>query len=123
MVKTIVVIGFLSLVVVSNSYASDSDRIDQLEKQVQELNLRVSKLESSASNPTDAQKFAPSGEGSKSIANWRRLTPGMSAKDVQSILGEPQQLDGGTFATWHYSNGGIVMFNRLGVSQWTEPRK
>ena len=46
MVKRIIVIGLLSLVVAFNSYAQDSDRIDQLEKEIQELKLRVLKLES-----------------------------------------------------------------------------
>jgi len=123
MQKAIVVIGFLSLANVSNSYASDSDRIDQLEKQIQELNLRVTRLESSPSNPSDSQKFVPSGEGWKSIANWRRLEHGMGPRDVRSILGEPARLDGGFYATWSYENGGTISFRGEKVDHWMEPRK
>ena len=123
MVKTITIIGFLSLLVAFNSYANDSDRIDQLEKEIQELNLRISKLESLLSNPSAAQEVVMSGEGWKSITNWRKLATDMSPSDVRKILGEPHQLDGGEVATWYYQNGGTVHFILGKVNSWTEPRQ
>jgi len=123
MIKTIVLIGFLSLGVALNSYANDNDRIDQLEKEVQELRLRISKLESLLSNSSESKKLAPSHEGWKSVSNWRKLTTDMIASDVQEILGEPQRVDGGKFARWYYENGGIVNFFNGKVDRWMEPRE
>jgi hypothetical protein len=121
MVKTIIIIGLLSFAVPFNSYANDSDRIDQLEKEIQETKLRLLKLESLLSNPSNAQKPVTSGEGWKSIMNWRKLTTDMSTSDVQKILGEPHRVDGGTVAMWYYQNGGRIMFMSGKVSSWTEP--
>ena len=123
MIKTIVFIGFLFLSVVSNSYANDSDRIDQLEKVIQELKLRISKLESLLGNSSESKELAPSHEGWKSVSNWRKLTTDMSASDVQKILGEPQRVDGGKIASWYYENRGEVMFVNGKVQQWMEPRE
>lgn len=123
MVKKIIIIGFLSFAVAFNSYANDSDRIEQLEKEIQQIKLRLSKLESLTSNPSNAQNPVTSGEGWKSVMNWRKLTTDMSASDVQKILGEPQRLDGGTIANWYYQNGGRITFFEGKVRQWTEPRK
>ena len=123
MVKTIAIIGFLSLAVAFNANAHDSDRVDQLEKELQEIKLRLSKLESLLSNPSNAQKPVTSGEGWKSIMNWRKLTNGMSTSDVQRILGEPHWVDGGAIASWYYQNGGRITFYEGKVDRWTEPRQ
>lgn len=123
MIKTIVLIGYLSLGVAFNSYANDSDRIGQLEKEVHELKLRISKLESLISNSSESKGLAPSHEGWKSVSNWRKLTTDMIASDVQEILGEPKRVDGGNLARWYYENGGIVTFFNGKVAQWMEPRE
>jgi hypothetical protein len=123
MVKTIAIIGFLSLAVAFNAYANDNYRIDQLEKELQETKLRLSKLESLISDPSKAQELATSGEGWKSVMNWRKLTTEMNANDVRKILGEPHRVDGGTVATWYYKNGGVVVFFDGKASRWMEPRQ
>ena len=123
MVKTIIIIGFLSFAVAFNSYANDSDRIDRLEKEIQETKLRLSKLEALLSNPSNAQNPAASGEGWKSVMNWRKLTNDMSTSDVQRILGEPDRIDGGTLALWYYKNHGTVTFLSGKVQRWSEPRQ
>jgi hypothetical protein len=123
MVKRIIVIGLLSLVVAFNSYAQDSDRIDQLEKEVLELKLRILKLESLLIKSGAAQEVVTPGGGWKSIANWRKLTTDMDYSDVRKILGEPQRIDGGDLAVWYYQNGGEVRFILGRVNGWTEPRE
>ncbi len=50
MVKLIAIIGLLSMSVAFNANAHDSDRIAQLEKELQETKARLSKLESLLSN-------------------------------------------------------------------------
>jgi hypothetical protein len=123
MIKTFVIVGFLSLAVAFNANAHDSDRIDQLEKEIHELKLRISKLESLLSNPRSVQEVVPSGEGWKNVANWRKLSTDMNTSDVKKILGEPHRLDGGDIATWYYKNGGRVNFYKGKVDHWTEPRQ
>jgi hypothetical protein len=122
MVKTIAIIGLLSLAVAVNANAHDGERIDQLEKELNETRLRLLKLESLLSSPNNAQKPVALGEGWKSVSNWRKLTTDMSTSDVRGILGEPQRLDGGLLATWYYQNGGTVDFLNGKVRQWREPR-
>jgi len=56
MIKTISIIALLSLGTAFNSYAGNSDRIDQLENEVHELKLRVLELESFLSNPNADQE-------------------------------------------------------------------
>lgn len=123
MVKTITFIGFLLLAVAFNANAHDSDRIDRLEKEIQEIKLRQSNLESLLSNPSKAQELVTSSDGWKSVINWRKLTTGMNPNDVRQILGEPHRLDGGGIAIWYYQNGGRITFMEGKVHQWQEPRK
>ena len=123
MLKIILLIGCLSFAIALDAQAQDSNRIDQLEKELQETKLRVTKLESLLSNPSNAQKPATSGDGWNSIANWRKLAKEMSPTDVQKILGEPHRVDRGTFSIWHYRNDGRVNFYQGKVYQWTEPRQ
>ncbi len=121
MIKTVTIIVFLSLGVAFNSYADDIDRIDRLEKEVQEVKLRISKLESLLSDYSKSKELAPSHERWKSVSNWRKLTTDMSESDVKKILGEPQRVDGGSFARWYYENDGMVIFYKGKVHQWEEP--
>ncbi len=123
MIKTITIIGFLLFAVAFNANAQVIDRIDPLEKEVQEIKLRLSKLESLLSNPSKAHADVTSGEGWKSVMNWRKLTTDMDYSAVQKILGEPHHVDGGQIARWYYQSGGKVIFMQGKVSQWMEPRQ
>lgn len=114
--------GCLLLTFTLNSFGSDSVRITQLEKEVQELKIRLSRLESPQSSTNQPQKTIITGEGWKSLANWRSLKNGMSYDEVRSILGEPSRVDGGSVAHWYYSNRGRVIFFLDKLDRWEEPR-
>ena len=103
------------------SMASDSDRITQLEKEVQELKTRLSSLES----PLDKaviQKPTLTSEGWRKLANWRSLKKGMSFEEVREILGEPGRIRGGTLTDWTYPDQASVTFLNDRLFGWTEPR-
>ncbi|NTV05063.1 MAG: hypothetical protein HGA59_00915 [Chlorobiaceae bacterium] len=122
MIKTITIIGFQLLAVALNANAQDIDRIDQLERDVQEIKLRLSKLESLLSNPSKSHEHITKGEGRKSAMNWRKLATDMDYSAVKEILGEPHQIDSGQIAYWYYQNRGKVIFMQGKVYEWSEPR-
>ncbi len=121
MVKKLAVVVILSLVTTVSSYAHDSDRIEQLERDVQETKERLSILESILQNKNNEKEHVITGDGWKSVANWRKLTTGMNASTVQKILGEPHRVKGGEIAIWNYENGGTVTFLGGELYSWTEP--
>lgn len=123
MLKAITFIGFLALSVALNVHADDSARIDRLEKQVQELKVRLSDLESQLNDQDEVQEFVANGDGWKSLANWRKLTTAMGYDDVERILGTPERVDGGNLARWYYPNRAEVVFMRGKVDSWSEPRQ
>ncbi|MDT7514736.1 hypothetical protein [Rhodoferax mekongensis] len=102
------------------AHAQDSARIEQLEKEVQAIKQRLSKLEYSQTASPE-QKLSMGSEGWKSVSSWRQLRSGMSPNDVRAILGEPGRLNGGDIANWHYANGGEAIFMREKLYRWTEP--
>jgi len=123
MFRTIIFIGFLAFGVALNVHADDSARIDGLERQVQELKVRLSNLESRLNNRDEVQEFVAHGDGWKSIANWRKLTTAMGYDDVERMLGTPERVDGGNLAYWYYPNRAKVVFMRGKVESWSEPRQ
>jgi hypothetical protein len=123
MLKALAIIGLMSLSGAVNSFANDSDRIDLLEKEIRDLKIRVSKLETPLSSTSSQQEPLSSGEGWKSVANWRKLTTSMGPKDVKKILGEPNWVKGGAVATWQYQNGGNVTFISDKAFSWNEPEQ
>jgi predicted component of type VI protein secretion system len=122
------------------SHANDSDRITQLEKQVQELKLRLNNLEtktsasaqqrhaavsqSDGSRPTASVQQAPvaSKTDMKVLEKWRSLEKGMSPDQVRAVLGEPQKTQtNNTFSYWDYANQGSLTFAHGRLNGWTEP--
>ena len=104
------------------SMASDSDRITQLEKEVQELKTRLSTLESPL-NKAVIQKSTVTSEGWKNLANWRSLKKGSNYDEVRAILGEPERIRvSGLLTDWFYSNRGNATFVNDTLNGWNEPR-
>ncbi len=106
----------------SKSLEIQPERIEQLERDVQELKNRISVLETMLSGNSKTNEVVIAGEGWKKLANWRKLETGMSYESVEKILGSAHRVDGGQFAKWHYENGGRVIFMEGKVYQWSEPR-
>lgn len=126
--KKIITIGLLLAFTSISSFASDAQRLSVLEKEVQEIKLRLSKLESSNQVPADSKSTTATatatatGDGWKYQKSWRTLTTGMSPIDVRNLLGEPQQIRGGNVAYWTYPNKGEVTFLSDSLYQWREPK-
>ncbi len=55
--KKSVVIGLLSVATSFNSFAHDAERLNSLEKEVQELKLRLSNLETPTGRSVDSKKI------------------------------------------------------------------
>jgi hypothetical protein len=108
----------------THSFASDSDRITQLEIEVQQLKQRLSSLERPPGSAVASPRPLASSEGWKQIANWRSLKKGMSQEVVRSLLGEPQTVRASGHVTfWSYSNRGGVDFVSEKLDGWAEPRQ
>jgi hypothetical protein len=122
--KKIITIGMLLAVTSISSFASDAQRLSALEKEVQEIKLRLSKLESSNQVPSDSKSTTTTatGEGWKYQKSWRTLTTGMSPNEVRNLLGDPQQVRGGKVTFWSYPNKGDVTFMDDALYQWREPK-
>ena len=116
-------IGLALLTGATTALANDSDRITTLEKEVQELKLRLANLESPQSTPSNRPKVVATKDGWKSLANWRSLKKGMGPDDVRGVLDEPAIVRAsGPFTIWNYSNRGTVTFYEERLDGWTEPR-
>ena len=122
MMKNYFLIGCLAFAISFNVMAQDSNRMSQLEQEVQSIKLRLSKLESAQGIQADTPKSSTSGDGWKSLSNWRQLVTGMTPNDARKLLGEPNRVSGGEIATWYYQNGGSVTFMKEKLYRWDEPR-
>ena len=113
---------FLLLTLSFWSMASDSDRITQLEKEVQELKARLTTLELPV-NKAVIQKSTVMSDGWKQLSNWRLLKKGTSYDEVRAILGEPEKVSAsGRFTEWKYSNRSDVTFYEDKLYGWNEPK-
>ena len=120
MTKLKLVCGFLLLLISCNSSAHDSERIDKMDKEIQDLKFRFLELETLLERSVSKDKLLLT-DGWKSIVNWRKLTTKMTPDDVQKILDAPHRVDGGNVTFWYYQNGGNVTFMFGKVRSWSEP--
>ena len=97
------------------------ERIEQLERDMQEVKSQISALETMLSGNSKTKEVVIAGEGWKTLASWRKLKTGMSYESVIEILGSAHRVNGGNIADWYYENGGEVTFYSGKVYRWTEP--
>jgi outer membrane protein assembly factor BamE (lipoprotein component of BamABCDE complex) len=116
----ITAVGLLGIAAFS-AHAQSDPRVDRLEAEVRDLQLRLSKIEAGQGGFVADQKLEASGLGWKSLSNWRQLKTGMTPEQVRAILGEPRRITGGSIAEWFYPNGGVSMFMQEKLYRWTEP--
>lgn len=100
-----VALGLLATSIPFRSYAQDNDRIEQLEKEVREIKLRLSRLEGGPGDTSNRQNNVVPSDLWKSKSNWRQLKWRMSADDVRILLGEPLYIEGGSVESWYYQKG------------------
>ena len=115
-------VGCLLTTFTLGSFASDADRITLLEKEVQELKIRLTNLESPSIKPTINQKPTASSDGWRNLSNWRLLKKGMPYDEVRATLGEPLRIQGGSLTYWTYPDRGSVTFYNDRLDSWSEPR-
>ena len=111
-----------------------TDQTEALVKRVEALELKVQQLERSlellqAGSGALPGQTAPFGWQNQ--ANWRKLGKGMTMAQVQSQLGEPSKVDGGTVTHWYYyprggsptdAGAGHLVFDNAGrLQSWNEP--
>jgi hypothetical protein len=103
--------------------------VEAMEKQYdsksanQEHNKQKDSESSEPNRVSDADGIEITGEGWKSVSNWRKLKTDMEYDEVRMILGEPHRIDGGGVARWYYQNGGKATFIGDKLQSWEEPRK
>jgi len=118
-IAIILLIAFLPIGICS---AHESERIEKLETELEELRLQVFILVASIAQKNEEQASDSSkSEKWQFRENWRKLEVGMEPSQVREILGEPRRADGGMFSTWHYQNAGSVTFHKREIYRWDEP--
>ncbi len=107
------------------SIIAQDGEILELRQKISELEERVMELESLLSVCKEPESSASSGgQGWQDKKNWRILKTGMTAEQVQAILGEPIKTIQGVRTLWYYPNiyCGYVSFDQEGrLTVWKEP--
>jgi hypothetical protein len=103
-----------------------SQRVEKLEHQVAELELRLRALEAPAQPARVDATRAAAGDW-KQLANWRRLRQGMTMDDVTMLLGQPDRVNASSYLVlWYYGDisGGSITFDARSqkASGWSEPQ-
>ena len=90
------------------------ERVEKLEETVRVLESRVASLEDQLGERSSSAPVPPG------KANWRKLKRGMSAKEVEQLLGSPERVSAyPSFTFWDYQDGAVTL--RSGrVEHWRE---
>ena len=121
-VVTLLTIACVPAMASAQSSSADSliRRIEFLELQMVSFERRLMELEAlSTSEQSPAQAVQTTSKW-KNLQNWRQLREGMTFGDVRAVLGEPEQVDGGSLTIWRWG-GARVIFISGRVTSWSEP--
>jgi hypothetical protein len=96
-------------------------RVEDLEKQVQDLGTRLKRLEGTPAATTgDARPREAMQNGSDAVSpppqprQWKSVRRGMSPMAVSQLLGEPSSRSGDKSGErWTYADGGFVDFDSV----------
>jgi hypothetical protein len=119
--KQTALVAFASLLAIGLTFAI-GDGLGFWRTQSRSIELASTICTADFPGTSNTGKPVTPGDGWKSLANWGKLANDMSISDAQKILGEPEQVDGGTIAFWRYPNGGTVTFVIGKVNTWSVPR-
>ncbi len=107
------------------SITAQDGEIQKLSQRISKLEERVMELETLLTVCKDPEFNAfVSTKGCYDIKNWRILKTGMTAEQVQAILGQPVKIIEGVRTLWYYPNiyCGYVSFDPEGhLTVWKEP--
>ena len=114
-------IGLLIVLLFSTTAIFVNKPNADLEQRVTDLENRVTVLEEKITDTDTIDTSEKRPQYSINRENWRQLRERMREDQVQELLGEPQRVDGGSSAIWHYPMQGRVFFRDGRVSRWSEP--
>ncbi len=116
---------FFFLITLAFSANAQEATIEQLNQKIEQLENRVSILESIIANSNKKKsKQANVTAVAPKLQSWRKLKKNMTFDDVIDILGEPLRINSGGVTNWYYSKDishSYVSFIRDLVYGWEEP--
>lgn len=116
---------FFFLITLAFSANAQEATIEQLNQKIEQLENRVSILESIIANSNKKKsKQANVTAVAPKLQSWRKLKKNMTFDDVIDILGEPLRIRSGSITYWYYSKDishSYVSFIRDLVYGWEEP--
>lgn len=117
---------FFFLITLAFSANAQEATIEQLNQKIEQLENRVSILESIIANSNKKKsKQANVTAVAPKLQSWRKLKKNMTFDDVIDILGEPLRINSGSITYWYYSKDishSYVSFIRDLVYGWKEPK-
>jgi hypothetical protein len=124
------VVSFIPAVAAGQESSADNvlRRIDLLERRTADLEQRVRELEALIKVEPSRDRPVPASANWRDLANWRRLSRGMTMDQVRALLGEPEKVDANSLVTWWYwdfASGAYVQFDTSSgkLDGWSEPRR
>ena len=117
---------FFFLITLAFSANAQEATIEQLNQKIEQLENRVSILESIIANSNKKKsKQANVTAVAPKLQSWRKLKKNMTFDDVIDILGEPLRINSGSITYWYYSKDishSYVSFYQDVVYGWEEPK-
>lgn len=117
---------FFFLITLAFSANAQEATIEQLNQKIEQLENRVSILESIIANSNKKKsKQANVTAVAPKLQSWRKLKKNMTFDDVIDILGEPLRIRSGSITKWYYSKDishSYVSFYQDVVDGWEEPQ-